>query len=185
MSKDIHNNLKDKMTKAFEILGKDLKGLRTGRASVNFLDPVVVDMYGSRMPLAQLATVSVPESTTILVQVWDKQMVKTVEKAIADANLGINPSADGQVIRVPMPPLSEERRKEMAKLAHKYGEASKVVMRNIRRDGMDLLKKMEKSSEISKDDHHSLGEKIQKLTDDFISKIDEEIKSKEKEVLSI
>lgn len=183
MSDDFHKNLQEKMTKALDVLAKELKGLRTGRASTNFLDPVVVDVYGSKMPLSQLSTISIPEPTVLLVQVWDKQMVKTVEKAIADANLGINPSSDGQLIRVSMPPMSAERRKDMAKLAHKYGENSKVVIRNIRRDGMDILKKMEKSSEISKDEHKVMGDKLQKITDDYVAKIDTIVQDKEKDIL--
>ncbi|GAB4170301.1 MAG: ribosome recycling factor [Rickettsiaceae bacterium] len=177
--------LTEKMEKAMAILDKELKGLRTGRASVNLLDPVVVEAYGSKMPLSQVGTVSTPDAKTISVQVWDKAMVKTVEKAIADANLGLNPSSDGQLIRMTLPIISEERRKELVKIAGKYGENTKVALRNIRRDGMDLLKKMEKDSQISKDEHHDHSEEIQKLTDEFIGKVDKLVKLREEEILTI
>jgi ribosome recycling factor len=177
--------LSEKMDKALVVLDKDLSGLRTGRASTNLLDPVVVEVYGSRMPISQVGTLSTPDAKTITVQVWDKAMVKTVEKAIADANLGLNPSSDGQLIRMALPILSEERRKELVKIAHKYAENTKVALRNIRRDGMDTLKKMEKDNEISKDEHHNFSEEIQKLTDDFITKVDANTKQKEQEILNI
>lgn len=184
MNKEQKNELIDKMEKATAILDKDLKGLRTGRASVNLLDPVVVEIYGSKMPISQVGTVSTPDAKTIAVQVWDKANVKTVEKAIADANLGLNPSSDGQLIRMTLPIVSEERRKELVKLAAKYGENAKVALRNIRRDGMDTLKKMEKASEISKDEHHNRSEEIQKLTDEYITKVDNIVKAREKEILT-
>jgi len=177
--------LTEKMNKALAVLDKEFSGLRTGRASANLLDPVVIEAYGSKMPLSQVGTVSTPDAKTITVQVWDKEMVKTVEKAITDANLGLNPSSDGQLIRMNLPTLSEERRKELVKLAHKYGENTKIALRNIRRDGMDILKKMEKDNEISKDEHHDHADEIQKLTDEFISKIDGTVKSKEEEILTI
>lgn len=185
MTQIFKSDLNEKMNKAIVILEKELSGLRTGRASANLLDPVVVEVYGSRMPISQVGTVSTPDAKTISVQVWDKAMVKTVEKAIADANLGLNPSADGQVIRMSLPVLSEERRKELVKLAHKYGENSKVALRNIRRDGMEHLKKMEKDGEISKDDHHNMGEEIQKITDEFTDKVDQHVKTKEQEILKV
>jgi len=185
MDKDQKNLLTDKMNKALAVLDKEFSGLRTGRASANLLDPVVIEAYGSKMPLSQVATVATPDAKTITVQVWDKAMVKTVEKAIADANLGLNPSSDGQLIRMNLPPLSEERRKELAKLAYKYAENTKIALRNIRRDGMDALKKMEKDNIISKDEHHDHGDEIQKLTDDFIKKIDVSSKTKEEEILTI
>jgi ribosome recycling factor len=177
--------LSEKMDKALAVLDKELSGLRTGRASTNLLDPVVVEVYGSRMPISQVGTLSTPDAKTITVQVWDKAMVKTVEKAIADANLGLNPSSDGQLIRMALPILSEERRKELVKIAHKYAENTKIALRNIRRDGMDTLKKMEKDNQISKDEHHDFAEEIQKLTDDFITKIDSITKQKEHEILNI
>lgn len=177
--------LNEKMEKAIAVLERELSGLRTGRASVNLLDPVVVEAYGSRLPLSQVGTVSASDSKTLTVQVWDKGMVKAVEKAISDANLGLNPSSDGQLVRMSLPLLTQERRKELVKIAHKCGENSKVVLRNIRRDGMDSLKKMENEKKISKDDHHTLSEEIQKITDDFINKVDHHIKSKEQEILTI
>ncbi len=185
MDKALKSELTEKMEKAMAVLDKELKGLRTGRASVNLLDPVIVEAYGSKMPISQVGTVSTPDAKTISVQVWDKAMVKTVEKAIADANLGLNPSSDGQLIRMSLPVISQERRKELVKLAHKYGENSKIALRNIRRDGMDVLKKMEKDQNLSKDEHHNQSEEIQKLTDDYISKVDSVIKSREEEILTI
>lgn len=185
MDKALKSELTEKMDKAMAVLDKELKGLRTGRASVNLLDPVVIEAYGSKMPISQVGTVSTPDAKTISVQVWDKAMVKTVEKAIADANLGLNPSSDGQLIRMSLPVISQERRKELVKLAHKYGENTKVALRNIRRDGMDVLKKMEKEQNLSKDEHHNQSEEIQKLTDDYISKVDNVIKSREEEILTI
>jgi len=181
----IISGLKTKMESTMRVLDHELKGLRTGRASVNLLDPVVVEAYGNRVPLSQVATVSTPDARMIAVQVWDKTMVKTVEKAITEANLGLNPAADGQIIRLPIPALNEERRKDLVKLAHKYAENTKIAIRNIRRDGMETLKKMEKDNDIAKDEHHSLSEDVQKLTDDFVNKIDTEIKQKEREIMTI
>jgi len=181
----LKNDLTEKMNKAMIILEKELSGLRTGRSSSNLLDPVVVELYGSKMPISQVGTVSTPDAKTISVQVWDKAMVKTVEQAIADANLGLNPSSDGQIIRMSLPILSQERRKELVKLAHKYGENSKVALRNIRRDGMEHLKKMEKDSLVSKDDYHNIGEEVQKITDEFTSMVDQRIKAKEEEILKV
>jgi ribosome recycling factor len=178
-------SLTEKMDKALAMLDKDISGLRTGRASANLLDPVIVEVYGSKMPLSQIGTISTPDAKTITVQVWDKGMVKTVEKAIADANLGLNPNSDGQLIRINIPALSQERRKELVKLAHKYAENTKVSLRNIRRDGMDVLKKMETAKQISKDEHHDHGDEIQKLTDEFTKKIDNTLSVKEKEILTI
>lgn len=179
------NELRNRMDGALKVLDHELKGLRTGRASTNLLDPVHVEAYGSKMPLSQVATVSTPDARMITVQVWDKTMVKAVEKAIVEAHLGVNPAADGQLIRLSLPPLSEDRRKELVKLAGKYGENSKVAIRNIRRDGMEELKKLEKDSEISKDDHHNIGEEIQELTNDYIEKIDKNIKVKEQDIMVI
>lgn len=185
MDNILKQSLTEKMNKALAVLDKEHSGLRTGRASAHLLDPVVVEMYGSRMPLSQVGTISTPDAKTITVQVWDKEMVKTVEKAIADANLGLNPNSDGQLIRMNLPILSEERRKELVKLAHKYGENTKIALRNIRRDGMDALKKMEKDNEISKDEHHDYADEVQKLTDEFIQKVDKLAGAKEKEILTI
>lgn len=185
MDQSLNKELSEKMTKAMDLLDREFSGLRTGRASIHLLDPVVVEVYGSKMPISQVGTVSTPDAKTITVQVWDKAMVKTVEKAIADANLGVNPSSDGQLIRMNLPPLSQERRKELVKIAHKYGENTKIALRNIRRDGMDKIKLMEKNNEISKDEHHTYSDEVQKLTDEFISKVDKNVKSKENEILTI
>ena len=183
--KNTLEELQEKMNRTLSSLEGDLKGLRTGRASVNLLDPVQVEAYGDRMPLSQLATVASLDSKTLSVQVWDKTMVKAVEKAIVDANLGITPNTDGQVIRLPIPTLNEERRKEYVKLAQKYGENSKISIRNIRRDAIESLRKLEKANAISEDELHSTSSKIQDLTDDFTSKIDGKIKIKEQEIMVI
>ncbi|WP_395476579.1 ribosome recycling factor [Rickettsia endosymbiont of Pantilius tunicatus] len=181
----LKKNLQDKMDKALKVLDHELKGLRTGRASVNLLDSVTVEAYGDRMPLSQVASLTTPDARTINVQVWDKSMVSSVEKAITVANLGLTPSSDGQLIRLPIPALTEERRKELAKLAHKYGEDTKISLRNIRRDGNEELKKMEKDNIIAKDEHHSLAEQVQKLTDEYSSKVDLAIKQKEQEIMTV
>ena len=183
--KQLIETLKHRMEGALKVLDNELKGLRTGRASANLLDPVHVEAYGSRMQLSQVATVSTPDPRMLVVQVWDKSMVKAVEKAIVEANLGITPSCEGQLIRLPMPALNEERRKELAKLASKYGENTKVSIRNVRRDGMEDLKKLEKAGTISEDDLHSAGEEIQKLTDKEVESVDKNVKLKEQEIMSI
>jgi ribosome recycling factor len=185
MEKELMSDLKSRMESAIRVLDNELKGLRTGRASVNLLDPVMVEAYGDRMPLSQVATISTPDARMISVQVWDKGMVKAVEKAITEANLGLNPAAEGQVIRLPIPQLSEERRRDLVKLAHKYSENTKIAVRNVRRDGMESLKKMEKDSLITKDEHHTFGDDIQKLTDKFVERVDEEVKKKEQEIMTI
>lgn len=176
-------DLRKRMEGALKQLAHEFSGLRTGRASVNMLDSVQVDAYGSMMPLNQMANINVPEPRLLTVQVWDKAMVKAVEKGIANAGLGLNPQADGQLIRVPIPELSQERRAELVKVAHKYAEATKVAIRNVRRDGMDHFKKLEKDSAISKDDHQRKSDEIQKVTDEFIKKVDESLAAKEKEIL--
>ncbi len=178
-------DLKDKMTKTLNVLENDLKGLRTGRASVNLLDPVSVEAYGSRMPISQVGTITSPDAKTLTIQLWDKSMVKPVEKAITDANLGLTPNTDGQLIRLTIPSLTEQRRKDLAKLASKYAETSKISLRNIRRDGIELIKKIEKAKEIAEDTMHSLQEKIQKLTDEFVVKIDKIVELKEKEIMTV
>lgn len=183
--KELMSNLKHRMEGAVNILDNELKGLRAGRASVHLLDPVFVEAYGNKMPISQLGTVSVPDSRTVIVQVWDVSMVKTVEKAIADANLGINSMAEGNIIRLPIPALNEERRKEMGKLAHKYGENAKISIRNIRRDGIEIAKKMEKDGGVSEDELHTINDDIQKLTDDFVGKIDTMAKTKESEIMNV
>jgi ribosome recycling factor len=177
------SDLNRRMHGALEALRHDLGGLRTGRASTALLDPVHVEVYGSNMPLNQVATVSTPEARLLSVQVWDRSNVQPVEKAIRNAGLGINPIVDGQVIRLPIPELTEERRKELAKLVGQYAEKAKVAVRNVRRDGMDHLKQDERKHEISEDERKRLEHEVQKLTDDTIKEIDELAHSKEKEIL--
>src|SRR5215468_7345716 len=160
------NELKRRMQGALQVLKQELGGLRTGRASATLLDPVQVEAYGSHMPLNKLATVSVPEPRLITVQVWDRSMVHAVEKAISASNLGLTPSTEGQMLRLRIPELNEERRKELAKIAHKYAEAARVAVRHVRRDGLDILKKMEKDGKISQDDGKRSSEQIQKATDE-------------------
>ncbi len=172
-----------RMHGAVEALKHDLQGLRTGRASTALLDPIQVEVYGANMPLNQVATVSVPEPRMIAVQVWDRSNVTPVEKAIRAAGLGINPIVDGQNIRLPIPDLTEERRKELAKLASQYGEKAKVAARNVRRDAMDALKTDEKKKEIAEDEHKRLDAEVQKLTDDTVKEIDVVVAAKEKEIL--
>ncbi|WP_042694938.1 ribosome recycling factor [Azospirillum sp. B506] len=173
------------MEGALDSFRKELGGLRTGRASSNLLEPVMVEAYGSRMHLREVATVSVPEPRLISVQVWDRGMTKAVEKAIRDSGLGLNPQAEGQVIRVPLPDLTQERRAELAKVAHKYAEQARVAVRNIRRDGMDGLKKAEKASEITQDEHKVQSDKVQTLTDQYIKMVDDSLAQKEKEIMQV
>lgn len=177
--------LKRRMRGAAQTLKQELGGLRTGRASASLVEPVQVEAYGGRMPLNQLATVSVPEPRLLSVQVWDKSMVKTVEKAIVSANLGLTPSSEGQVIRLRIPELNEERRKELVKVAHKYAEAGRVAVRHVRRDGLDALKKLEKDHKISEDEHKRLSDEIQKVTDQAITEVDQMLTVKEKEILTV
>ena len=179
------NELKRRMDGAFEVLRREFAGLRTGRASAHLLDPVVVKAYGNELPLAQVGTVNVPEPRMISVQVWDRGLVPAVERAIRDAGLGVNPMSDGQTVRVPIPELSQERRQELTKIAHKYAEQARVAVRNVRRDGMDELKKMEKSGKISQDDHRHRSEEVQKATDLHIKLIDDSLAQKEKEILHV
>jgi ribosome recycling factor len=174
-----------RMDGALEALRKEFSGLRTGRASANLLDPVQVMAYGSQMPLNQVGTVNVPEPRMITVQVWDRGMVAAVEKGIRDANLGLNPASDGTLVRVPIPELSQERRQELSKIAHKYAEHARVAVRNVRRDGMDFLKKLEKDGKVSQDEHHDLGDQMQKLTDEHVKKVDDTLAAKEKEILQV
>ena len=181
----IVKDLRRRMEGALDVLRKELAGLRTGRASVSLLEPVTVDAYGSSMPLNQVATVSVPEPRLISVQVWDRGLAKAVDKAIREAGLGLNPQTEGQVIRVPIPDLTEDRRRELTRVGAKYAEQARVSVRNVRRDGLDPLKKQEKDGEISQDQHRKLQHDIQALTDDFIKKIDETLAQKEKEILQV
>ena len=174
-----------RMDGALEALRKEFGGLRTGRASANLLEPVHVSAYGNDMPLNQVGTVNVPEPRMITVQVWDRGLVGAVEKAIRDSGLGLNPAADGSTVRVPIPELSRERRQELSKIAHKYAEQARVAIRNVRRDGMDFLKKQEKDGKISQDEHHGLNDQVQKLTDEHVKKVDETLATKEKEILQV
>ena len=185
MSNADPNELRRRMNGAFEVFKKEMSGLRTGRASVSLLEPIQVDAYGSHMPLSQLGTVNAPEPRMLTVQVWDKSMVKAVEKAIREANIGVNPMAEGQLLRVPIPPLTEERRKELVKLAHKFAEQARVSIRNVRRDGMEALKELEKGHKITEDDHRKRNTETQKLTDEMIKKVDETLATKEKDILNV
>lgn len=178
-------DLKRRMAGAISVLKQELGGLRTGRASANLVEPIQVEAYGTHMPLNQLASVSVPEPRLLAVQVWDKASVAAVEKAIMSANLGLTPATEGQVIRLRVPELTQDRRKELVKVAHKYAEAARVSVRHVRRDGMDLLKKMEKDENLSKDDHERMGEQVQKATDANIANIDQLLTTKEKEILTV
>ncbi|MFG1465705.1 ribosome recycling factor [Xanthobacter sp. DSM 24535] len=178
-------DLKRRMQGAVGVLKQELGGLRTGRASASLLEPIQVDAYGTHMPISQVATVSVPEPRMLSVQVWDRSMVSAVERAIRDSNLGLNPSTEGQVMRIRIPELNQERRQEMVKVAHKYAEAARVSVRHVRRDGMDLLKKLEKDSEISADDLDRFSTQVQKATDEVISELDQTLAHKEKEILSV
>ncbi|WJY18603.1 ribosome recycling factor [Alteriqipengyuania flavescens] len=184
MAKFDKSDIERRMTGAVESLKGDLSGLRTGRANTSLLDPVTVEVYGSMMPLNQVATVSAPEPRMLSVQVWDKANVTAVEKGIAHANLGLNPMQDGQTLRLPMPDLTEDRRKELAKLAGKYAENAKIAIRNVRRDGMEALKEDEKKKEISEDDRKRLEDEVQKLTDKYVAEADEAAAAKEKEILT-
>ncbi len=179
------NDTKRRMDGAVESLQKEFSGLRTGRASASLLDPVVVDLYGSKMPLNQVGSISVPESRMLIVQVWDASAVKSVEKAIRDSGLGLNPMPDGNNIRIPIPDLNEERRQELTKIAGKYAESARIAVRNVRRDGMDTLKKMEKNGEITEDDLKRLSDEVQKLTDESVKTIDTMLTDKEKDILTV
>jgi ribosome recycling factor len=179
------NELKRRMQGAIQSLKQELGGLRTGRASASLLDPIQVEAYGGHMPLNQLATVSVPEPRLISVQVWDRSMVHAVEKAIAASQLGLTPSTEGQVLRLRIPELNEDRRRELVKVAHKYVEAAKVAVRHVRRDGLDVLKKLLKDHQMSEDDEKRSADQIQKLTDETISEIDKMLAGKEKEILTV
>ena len=174
-----------RMHASIDALKRELSGLRTGRASAHLLDPVNVMVYGSRMPLNQVATVSVPEPRMISVQVWDRTNVQAVDKAIREANLGLNPIMDGQVLRLPIPSLTNDRRQELVKLAHKYAEHTKVAVRNTRRESMDLLKKLEKDGKMSQDEHRGHSEKVQEVTDKTIRDIDSVLATKETEIQKV
>jgi len=173
------------MDGAVEVLRKEFGGLRTGRASASLLEPITVAAYGGTVPLNQLANVSVPEPRMITVQVWDRSMVKAVDKAIRESGLGLNPQTEGQVIRVPIPDLNEERRRELTRVTAKYAEQARVSVRNIRRDGVDMLRRREKEAEISQDQQRKLQQEVQHLTDDYVKRIDEALAQKDREILQV
>jgi ribosome recycling factor len=187
MANEMHeiNDIKRRMHGASAALKEELSGLRTGRASAHLLDPVMVEAYGAQMPLVQCASITVPEPRMISVNVWDRSLVKPVEKAIVDSNLGLSPATEGQTIRLRIPELNQDRRKELVKLAHKYAESARVAVRHVRRDAMDVIKKLEKDHKISKDDHDRFTADIQKATDSGIGEIDQMLASKEKEILTV
>lgn len=177
--------LEKRMRGALDSLKREFSGLRTGRASATLLEPVVVTVYGARMPLSQVATISVPDARTLSVQVWDKSQVQAVEKAIREANLGLNPVIDGTLLRLPIPSLNAERRNELAKIAHKYAEHARVGIRNVRRDGMDLLKKLEKDHVMTEDEQRKNSTKVQEMTDKLIKEVDQMLTTKETEIKQV
>ena len=181
----IKTDAKERMDKTLDSLKGEFGSLRAGRAHVSLLDGIMVEAYGSPTPLAQVGTVSVPDARTLSISVWDRSLAKAVEKAIMESDLGLNPASDGQLIRVPIPPLSEERRKELLKVAGKYAENNKVAIRNIRRDSLDEIKKLKKDNAVSEDDEKRFENEIQKLTDDSIKKIDELMAQKEKDIMQV
>ena len=178
-------DLKRRMDGAIDSLNHDLAGLRAGRASPNLLDGIVVDAYGQTMPINQVGTVTVPESRMLAVQVWDKSMVGAVDKAIRESDLGLNPMTDGTNLRIPLPELNEERRKDLVKVAHQYAEQARVAVRHVRKDGMDELKKLEKDHDMGEDEARTGSDQVQKHTDDTINMIDEKLSSKEKEIMQV
>ena len=178
-------DLRRRMDGAVEVLRKEFGGLRTGRASASLLEPITVGAYGGTMPLNQVANISVPEPRMITVQVWDRAMVKAVDKAIREAGLGLNPQTEGQVIRVPIPDLNEERRRELTRVTAKYAEQARVSIRNVRRDGVELLRRREKDADISQDQQRKLQQDVQHLTDDYIKRIDEALEQKDREILQV
>lgn len=179
------DDIQRRMAGALEVLKQEFAGLRTGRASASLLEPITVDAYGGQMPLNQLAHINVPEPRLLTVQVWDKGAVKAVERAILASGLGLNPAVDGQLIRVPIPELNEERRQELTRVAGKYAEQARVAVRNVRRDGMDSLKRMEKDGEMSQDEHRAWADEVQQLTDEMVARIDETAVAKEEEILRV
>ncbi|MBN2753159.1 MAG: ribosome recycling factor [Rhodospirillaceae bacterium] len=182
---DLLLDVESRMEMAVDALKKEFAGLRTGRASVGLLEPIQIEVYGAMTPLKQVGSIGVPEPRMLSVQVWDKTTIKAVEKGIRDSGLGLNPVVDGQTVRVPIPPLTEERRRELSKIAGKYTEQSRVSVRNARRDGMESLKKAEKDGAVSKDDIHQYGEDIQKMTDRTIKQVDELLVAKEQEIMQV
>ncbi len=185
---EINTKMEDvnrRMDAATEVLKKEYSGLRTGRASTSLLDPIVVKAYGAKTPLSQVASVSTPDARSLSIQVWDQELVAEVSKTICDAGLGLNPVAEGQMIRIHLPELSEDRRRELVKVAAKYAEKARISVRNVRRDGMDMLKKAEKDNDISEDEQHRFSDKIQKYTDNHIKNVDETLQKKEKDILTV
>ena len=182
---EIKSDSKTRMDKTIETLKADFGGLRAGRAHVSLLDGIMVEAYGSMTPLSQVGTVSVPDPRTLSISIWDRGLAKAVDKALRESDLGLNPASDGQLIRIPIPPLSEERRKELVKIAGKYAEQNKVAIRNIRRDALDEVKKLKKDNLISEDEEKRFENEVQKLTDESIKKIEEMLAAKEKDILQV
>ncbi|MGI9463496.1 MAG: ribosome recycling factor [Aestuariivirgaceae bacterium] len=180
-----HKDLQRRMHGAVEALKGEFAGLRTGRASTALLEPVTVEAYGSQMPMSQIGTISVPEPRMLSLQVWDQSLVGAAEKAIRESNLGLNPMTECQVIRVPIPELSEDRRRDLTKVAHQYAEQARVAVRNVRRDGMETLKVLEKDFHMSEDDHRAKSDEVQKLTDEIIKEIDELLEHKDTEIMQV
>lgn len=185
MSKFDLKDLERRMQGALNVLKQEFSGLRTGRANASLLDPITVDAYGTPMPLNQLATITVPEPRMISVQIWDRSQVEAADKAIRESGLGLNPIGEGQVLRIPIPELNEERRQEIAKQAAKYAEQARVAVRNVRRDGMDQLKRQEKEGEIGQDEQHTHGAEVQEITDAIIKEIDDTLSAKEADLTNI
>jgi ribosome recycling factor len=183
--KTMKSDLRRRMEGAVEVLHKEFSGLRTGRASASLVEPIMVEAYGSKMPMNQVGTIGVPEPRMLTIQVWDRGLVKAVEKAILESGLGLNPMTDGQLIRLPIPTLTAERRAELAKIAGKYAEEARVHVRNVRRHGMDELKRLEKEGKISKDQHRDYADEIQELTDEYVKKIDDTFAHKEQEIRQV
>lgn len=179
------DDLERRMSGAIEALKREFAGLRTGRASISLIEPLTVEAYGSEMPINQVATLGAPEARMLTVQVWDRGNVKAVERAIRESALGLNPASDGQLIRIPIPELSEERRTELARVAHRYAEQARVAVRNVRRDGMDKLKRMERAGDLSQDEQHLWSEEVQELTDRFVKEIDDAVATKESEIMQV
>jgi ribosome recycling factor len=179
------DDLQRRMDGAIEALRKEFSGLRTGRASASLLEPIMVDAYGATVPINQLGNINVPEPRMISVQVWDKANVKAVEKAIRNSNLGLNPAVDGQLLRIPLPELSEERRQDLVKVAHRYAEQARIAVRNVRRDGMDQLKRLEKDGHISQDEHKVWADEVQSMTDKHIELVGDLLQHKEKDIVTV
>ncbi|NOZ33412.1 MAG: ribosome recycling factor [Alphaproteobacteria bacterium] len=179
------SDIKLRMAKSIDTLRQEFSGLRTGRASASLLEPIMVEAYGSRMPLNQVASVTVPEARMISVQVWDASMAPLVDRAIRESGLGLNPMTEGAVIRVPLPELNEERRRDITKVAHQYAEQARVAVRHVRRDGMDTIKRMEKSGDMGQDDMRNQSDQVQKATDEAVAEIDEMLARKEADIMQV